>query len=235
VRDKLRLNRGWSATITNVFRNRRFACAVLGVWLGAGVCVDLLINQNLSAVDRFLADPGSAHAAAQISEAGPVSVRFILRRNAAEENAWVLSEWEWIQIGLSVAVFCLAIFGDRPARSAIGLVPAMLLIAVLQVAFVTPHIASLAREVDEIPVGELLSSLPAVRLDAFVKAFWAGEALKMLLGFGLMWKLMLRRERTRSTDREADAGPVEIPDQAAKSEVRVRRRRTDQSHRSVNG
>jgi hypothetical protein len=93
------------------------------MWLGAGVCVDLLIDQNLSAVDRFLADPGSGHAAAQISEAGPVSVRFFLRRNAAEENAWVLSEWEWAQIGLSAAVFFLAIFGDRPASSAFGLVP----------------------------------------------------------------------------------------------------------------
>jgi hypothetical protein len=49
-----------------VFRNRRFACAVRGVWLGAGVCVDLLINQNFSAADRFLADPGSARAATEI-------------------------------------------------------------------------------------------------------------------------------------------------------------------------
>ena len=169
---------------------------MLGVWLGAGVCVDLLINQNLSAADRFLADPGSGRAAAQISEAGPVSVRFLLRRNAAEENAWVLTEWEWIQIALLAAVFFLSVFGDRPARSAFGLVPAMLLIIVLQLALVTPHVASLSMEVDEIPVGELLSSIPAGRLEAFSRAFWAGEALKMLFGMALMWKLMVRRERT---------------------------------------
>lgn len=235
IYEKLPLRNAWSATIENVFRNRRIACAVLGVWLGAGVCVNLLINQNFSAVDRFLADPGSGRAAEQISEAGPVSMRFLLRRNATEENAWVLNEWEWIQIGLSVVVFLLAIFGDRPARSAFGLVPVMLLITVLQLAVVTPHIASLAVQVDEIPVGELLSSIPAGRLDAFREAFWAGEALKLLLGMALMWKLSVRRERTRSTDREVEADTVEIAGDAAKSERRVRRRRTSQSHRSLNG
>jgi hypothetical protein len=113
----------------------------------------------------------------------------MLRRNATEENAWVLNEWEWIQIALSAGVFFLAVFGDWPARSAFGLIPAMLLITVMQLAFVTPHIASLVREVEEIPVSELLSSIPAGRLDAFNKAFWAGEALKMLFGMSLMWKL----------------------------------------------
>ena len=205
------------------------------MWLGAGVCVDLLINQNIFSVDRFLSDPGSARATTEISQAGSVSVRFILHRNAAEENAWVLNEWEWIQIGLSVAVFFLAVNGDRPAGSAFGLIPAMLLIILLQLAFVTPHIASLAREVDEIPVGELLSSIPAGRLQAFNQAFWAGEALKMLLGMGLMWKLMVRRERARPVEREAEAGKPEVREGAGKPEVRVRRRRTSQSRRSLNG
>jgi hypothetical protein len=218
-----------------VFRNRRFACAVLSVWLGAGVCVDLLINQNFFAVDRFLSDPGSARAATEIRQAGSVSVRFMLRRNAAEENAWVLNEWEWIQIGLLVAVFSLATFGERPAGSAFGLIPAMLLIVVMQLAFVTPHMASLVRGVDEIPMGELLSSIPAGRLEAFSRAFWWGEALKMLLGMSLMWKLMVRRERSRSTDRKAEEGMLDVAENAAKSEVRVRRRRTSQSHRSLNG
>jgi hypothetical protein len=212
-----------------VFRNRRFACAVLGVWLGAAACVDLLIDRNSSAVDRFLADPGSGRAAAQIGEAGPVSVRFILRRNAAEENAWVLNEWEWTQIGFSVGVFILAMAGDRPARSAFVLIPVMLLIVLLQLAFVTPHTASLTREVDEIPVSELLSNTQAGRLEAFSRAFWGGEALKMLLGTGLMWKLMVRRERTRSTDREAEAGGADLREEG------VRRRRGSQSHRSLNG
>jgi hypothetical protein len=219
-----------SETITNVFRNRRFACALLGAWLGACVCVDLLVNQNLSAVDRFLADPGSARAAAQIDGAGSVSVRFMLRRNATEENAWVLTEWEWAQIGLSVAVFFLAILGDQPASSAFRLIPVMLLIVVLQLALVTPHITSLAREVDEIPVGELLSNIQAGRLEAFSWTFWGGEALKTLLGMGLLWNLMVRRERTRSGDREAESGTVNIAEAGAKSEVRVRRRR-----RSSNG
>jgi hypothetical protein len=219
-----------------VFRNRRFACAVLGVWLGAGACVDLLVNQNVSAVDRFLADPGTGETAARISEAGSVSVRFILRRNAAEENAWVLTEWEWIQIALLVTVLFLAIFGDRPARSAYWIVPFMLLIIVLQLAVVTPHVASLARDVDEIPASELMSNVQAGRLEAFRTAFWGGEALKMLLGAILMWKLMVRRERTRSGDRETETGAVDTGE-VGKSEVRVRRRRrtSQSSERGPNG
>ena len=35
-----------------MFHNRRFACAILGAWLGAGVSVDLLVTQNFSAVDK---------------------------------------------------------------------------------------------------------------------------------------------------------------------------------------
>jgi hypothetical protein len=111
----------------------------------------------------------------------------------------------------------------------------MLLIVLLQLAFVTPHIAGLAREVDEIPVSELLSSMTAGRLEAFNRAFWAGEALKMLLGISLMWKLMVRRERTRSADREVEAGTTETADDPPKSEVRLGRRRISQSHRSLNG
>ena len=89
--DKQPIRRGRSATITNVFRNRRFACAVLGAWLGAGVCVDWRVNQNLSALDR---SPATRAARA------------------------------------------------RPPRSAFGLVSAMVLTVVLQLALVTPHIAS---------------------------------------------------------------------------------------------
>ena len=209
-----------------MFRNRRFACAVLGAWLGIGACIDLLTGQNFAAVDRFLSDPSSPRAATQIGQAGATSVRFILRRNAAEENASVLNRWEWTQIGFAIAVFLMAIFGDRPARSALGLVPVMLLIILLQLIVVTPHMASLGREVDEIPGNELLNNVSAGRLAAFTGAFWGGEVLKTLLGIGLAWKLMLRRERSRSTDSAISGAD------ASKPERRVRRRRTSHSHES---
>jgi len=202
------------------------------MWLGASACVDLLINQNLSTIDRFISDPASPGAATLVRETGPAGVRFILRRNAAEENAWVLNMWEWAQIAIALALLLLVMVGERPPGLALFLIPAMLLITVLQLWVVTAHIASLGREVDEIPASELLSSAAAGRLQAFNGAFWGGETLKMLCGIGLLWKLMHRRERSRSSDRESDTGTTEAGEGEAKSEGRVRRRRSSHSQGS---
>jgi hypothetical protein len=202
------------------------------MWLGAVACVDLLINQNYSTIDRFISDPASPGAAAQVRETGPASARFILRRNASEENAWVLNKWEWMQIALALALLLLVMVGERPPVLALFVIPTMLIIVLLQLSLVTPHIATLGREVDEIPASELLSSAAASRLQAFDGTFWGGEALKILCGIVLLWKLMYRREHSRSSDRESVAGTTEAREGAAKSEGRVRRRRTSHSQGS---
>jgi hypothetical protein len=188
-----------SETITIVFGNKRIACAVLGFWLGAGVCIDILATQNLAAVDRFMADPGSPHAAMQIRQAGQVSVRFLLARNAAEENAWIFAKWEWAEIGIGIAFFFQVMLGERPPHSAVVLIPAMLLIVLVQLSILTPHIASLSTEVDEIPAFELPGNQAMARFQAFRGIYAGGEILKIVLGIGLASRLAIRRETVRSS------------------------------------
>jgi hypothetical protein len=135
-----------SATITNVFRNRRFACLFLGLWLGAAVSVDFLVAQNFSTIDPFISASGSPSVSAQIKQAGQKSIRFILRRNAAEENARIFETWEWSQIGIATVFFSLIMFGERPPVSALVLIPAMFVIVLLQHFILTPQVVSFGRE-----------------------------------------------------------------------------------------
>ena len=145
-----------SETITNVFRNRRFAGMFPGMWLGVSASVDVLVIQNLSSVDTFIAAPGNLTVSTQVRQAGQDSLRFILRRNAGEENASILEIWQSCQVGIATMFFFLILFGERPPVSALVLVPVMLVIILLQLFLLTPHVASLGAEVDEIPARELL-------------------------------------------------------------------------------
>lgn len=186
---------------------------VLGVWLGAAVCVDLLVTRNFSTVDRFIEAPGSPSAAALVKQAGAKTVRFILRRNAAEENAWIFGAWEWTQIILAPALYLMLLLGDRqPPRSALALITAMLVIVLLQRIILTPNVASLGRDMDEIPASQLGNNPIVSRFWAFHGVYSGGEILKLFLGIGLASRLMLRQgtryqpPERKQADRRTDRG-----------------------------
>ncbi len=207
---------------------------MLGFWLGAGVCVDILATQNSAAIDRFMSDPGSPNATTQIRQAGPVSVRFLLARSAAEENAWVFAKWEWAEIGIGIALFFQVMFGERPPHSAVVLIPAMLLIVLVQLSILTPHIASLSTEVDEIPAFELPGNQAMAQFQAFRGIYTGGEILKLALGIGLASRLAIRRETVRSSkDRITDKVGAAWESDRRKSERRSGQRQP--SDRYPNG
>jgi len=201
---------------------------ILGMWLGAAVSVDVLVAQNFSAIDRFLAAPGTPGATAQVRQTGTKSLRFLLRRNAAEENASIFEVWEWTQIGIATGLFLFILFGERPPGSVLIAIPGMMLILLLQRFLLTPHVASLGREVDEIPAQALFNNPIVSRFWAFHGFYAGGEILKLIVGMGVASRLMIRRD-SRATDSNTrdsnprDLNPREIPERAAPERSSARR------------
>jgi Domain of unknown function (DUF4149) len=200
-----------SATITNVFRNRRFACLYLGLWLGAAVAIDFLVAQNFSTIDPFMSAPGNPSVTAQIKQSGQTSIRSILRRNAAEENARIFETWEWCQIGIAALLFILVLFGEKPPISALVLISAMFVIVILQHFILTPQVVSLGREVDEIPIREHLRNPTVDRFWVFHGFYSGSEILKLLLGMGLGARLMIRRTPDRAERESERPSQTETP------------------------
>jgi hypothetical protein len=207
-----------------VFRNKRFACLFLGLWLGAAVSVDFLVAENFSTIGPFIGALGSPTVSARIKQAGPQSIRFILRRNAAEENARIFEAWEWCQIGIATLFFFQVLFGDRPPISALALISAMFVIVLLQHFVLTPQVVSLGREVDEIPLGEQLQN-PTVDWFWVFHGFYSGfEILKLLLGLGVAARLMIRRTSDRTESKS---------EHLSQSENQPRKRRRQSTQKST--
>lgn len=197
------------------------------MWLGAAALVDIAVTQNFSTVDRFIESPGSPEATAHVNLIGPKTVRLILRRNAAEENAWIFEAWEWTQMAIAPAFFFLILFGERPPKLALILIPVMLAIVLIQRFALTPNIVSLGREVEEIPARELYRNPIATKFWV-LHGFYSGfEILKLLVGLGTGIRLMVRRktEHSRVQDRELGT-PIEVSTgRSAPTDRRIRKRR----------
>jgi hypothetical protein len=183
-----------SATIAKVIQYRRLSALLLGAWLGASILTDLAVTQNFQTVDRFLDAPGSARASIQLNEIGRARARLVLRRNAAEENNRIFLNWERLEFVIGGALFLLLLFGDRPPHKSLLSVSLLMLgIVAAQHFLVTPQITGLGRLVDDLPA-----------TDPEYKKFWLLHGLysvlgilKMLIGFGLAARLMIRRKHDR--------------------------------------
>src|ERR1700691_898625 len=124
---------------------------MIGAWLGAGILADVAVTQNFQAVDRFLQAPGSVSASVALNTVGRDKERFILRRNAGEENNWIFLNWERVELALGGLLFLLLVFGERPQKLLLALCAAMFLIVAAEHFFLTPVIADLGRKVDDLP------------------------------------------------------------------------------------
>ncbi len=172
---------------------RRLCALLLGAWLGASILADLAVTQNFQAVDRFLQSPGSVATSTQLNSIGRPIERVILRRNASEENNWIFLNWERVEFFIGGALFLLFLFGERPQK--IMLAASLVLIAIVAAEhfLLTPVITRLGRFVDDLPA-----------TDAQYRKFWmlhgiySGlDILKMLIGFALAARLVIRRKPDR--------------------------------------
>jgi hypothetical protein len=170
-----------------VVQYRNLCALTLGIWLGAGILADVAVTQNFQAVDRFLAGRSAQEAAVE---------RPLLRRNAAEENAWIFTNWERAELVLGAGLF-FCFLADGHSRK---LLPALCLAMVAMVAaehfFLTDAIIELGRRVDD-----LAPSDPAVRHFWILHGLYSGlDLLKLAVGFGLAVSLTYERKARMASE-----------------------------------
>jgi hypothetical protein len=177
-----------------VIQHRRLSAPLLGAWLGASILTDLAVTQNFQTVDRFVETPGSVKASTWINEIGRERARLVLRRNAGEENNWIFLNWERLEFAIGGAMFLLPLFGDRPIdKGALAVCLGMLGIVAAEHFLLTPRITGLGRLVDDLPPTD-----PEYKTFWLLHGFYSGlDILKMLIGFGLAARLVIRRKHDR--------------------------------------
>lgn len=169
---------------------RRLAALLLGAWLGAGILADIAVTQNFQTVDRFLARPGSVSTSTALRGIPQDRMRFILRRNAGEENSWIFLNWERVELALGGVLFLLLLFGDRPQRLMLVLCAVMVAIVAGEHFGLTPLITDLGRKVDDLPAAD-----PQSREFRVLHGAYAGlDILKMLAGLAFAIRLAIKRK-----------------------------------------
>jgi hypothetical protein len=171
---------------------RRFACFLLGIWLGGGLFMDMVVTQNFRSVDRLLAKP--APPAAQLLEKlGPGAARVLLRHQVSEQNRWYFETWGLIETAIGAALLMILLFGSTEKNFSLLLALLMLLIAILQRFALTPQMVVLGRVIDWIPIGQ--PSPERGRFWMLHNAYVWLELLNWALGLFLTAKLLFRTRK----------------------------------------
>ena len=161
---------------------RRFACFLLGLWLGGGLLMDLVVTQNFRSVDRLLAQPAPA-AAQEIAKLGPADARAFLRHQVSEQNRWYFETWGLLETLIGAALLSILLFGSTEKNFTLLFALLMLLIAVVQRFALTPQMVVLGRAIDWIPIDQ--PSPERSRFWMLHNAFVGLELLNWALGLFL--------------------------------------------------
>ena len=164
-----------------MIRFRSPAALLLGVWLGAGIFADIAVTQNFQSVDRFLAQPGSPFSSRELGTIRRDRVRFLLRRNAGEENNWMFVNWERAELVLGIAL--LLVLAAKPAAPKTTLAGAALMLAIVvtQHFLLSPRVALLGREMADLPAENFLSG----RFWTLHGIYSGAEIVKLAIGAAL--------------------------------------------------
>jgi hypothetical protein len=171
---------------------RRLVCVLLGAWMGGSLFMTTVATQNFRSVDRLLAQPPQS-ASIIIQEIGHDAARSLLRYEVSEQNRFYFTLWEWIQLGLGVAVLGSLLFGTHE-RAFMILSSALMLLIVLVMRFsITPDIISLGRAIDF--VSAAAPSGARTRFWRLHGVYSAMEVVKLLIGIALIIKLVMGSRR----------------------------------------
>ena len=185
---------------------RRFACLLLGAWLGGTVVMSMVATQNFRTVDRLLLAPYPA-ASQDLKTLGHDSARMLFRWEAGEQNRWLFEVWETAQVALAIAVFFVLLFGSTETKYSLALSLLMLVVVILQRFLLTPMMTSLGRLIDFVPPGT--RSPERIKFGVLHMGYVGMEIAKVLLGLLLAIKLMMRTRR-----KSGQAGDVDMIDKA---------------------
>jgi hypothetical protein len=125
----------------------RWALVILGAWIMGSICMSIVATENFYTVDRLLASPRPG-LTASVQMLGQPVTRDVLRYLSSELNRLYFQMWNVAQVVLGLAAWWLV--RDRRGAAAKGIL-AMLAIVVLMLAYLTPAIVSLGRDLDFVP------------------------------------------------------------------------------------
>src|SRR5690349_20217708 len=99
---------------------RRFACLLLGLWLGGIAMMSLVATENFKTVDRILLEPSPA-ASQDLRTLGHATARMLLRWQAGEQNRRLFELWETGQIAIAMAILFVLLFGSTEGKYVLAL------------------------------------------------------------------------------------------------------------------
>jgi hypothetical protein len=184
---------------------RRFACLLLGVWLGGIIMMSVVATQNFRTVDRILLDPSPA-AAPELKAIGHNTARMLLRWQAGEQNRGLFEIAETAQIAMAMTVLFVLLFGSTEGKYVLGLCLLLLVLVIMQRFLLTPMMVSLGRLVDFVP--QSVHSPERVRFQVLHTGYAGLEVIKCLICLLLAGKLLVRTRRSSSQS----AGNVDVID-----------------------
>jgi len=180
---------------------RRFACFLLGIWLGCELLLGWVAMANSRSANRTLAAirPPSAAPPGQL----PPGLDPALRYQAAEQTRGLLETWGLAETALGGFLLLFLLFATEERQAALALALVMLALSVGERTFLTPEIAARGRMLDFVAAGA--QTAERIRLSLFENAYLGAEALKWVAGLLLAGNLTLRtRGRSRRVRRQVD-------------------------------
>jgi hypothetical protein len=165
----------------------RLLLLVAGVWLGMLAASWVMAAVNFRTVDRVLGPGIPPELAARLAPVPPEDRRVVLRHLASEINRWMFRGWAWAQLVLGALVLGAA---WRLSGSPRLLALASLLLVLVQLAVLSPAIASAGRAIDFLP-----RPLPAEvgrRFGALHGAYVGADFAKAVLLAVLAWTVARR-------------------------------------------
>jgi len=178
---------------------RRSALVVLGAWLMGSICMSVVATENFYTVDRLLAAPSSAPLTAMVGKLGQPAARELLRYLSSELNRLYFQMWNVAQIAMGALALWLVARGASPLGPAAKGIIAMLAIVVLMLAYLTPAIVSLGRELDFVPRDPAPPGMS--RFWVLHAAYTSLEMIKLLVGAVVAFWIV-----RSSTGRQSSAG-----------------------------
>ena len=167
---------------------RRLTALLLGAWLGGSILTDVAVTENFNTIDPFLQTPGNVAASAELNKVGRDQERMLLRRNAGEENTWIFTNWERVEVALGGVLFLVLLFGGAPQKLMLALCLAMTAVVAGQHFFLLPQIADIGRRVEYLPASDPQSVL-FWRLHGIYSGL---EIAKLVLGLAFAVRLTFR-------------------------------------------
>jgi hypothetical protein len=187
--------------------SRRFACFLLGVWLGSALLAAWVAAMNAGSPKRVLAEPNSPAAALELKELGGAAER-AFRYQAAEQNRGLLDNWGATQVALGTALLLFLLFATVEKKTTLALALVMLVFTGLQRFLLAPEMNALGRILDFAPPG--LHAAERSKLAGANSAYYIMEAIKWAAGAALAVKLLLRRRGSGNVRQQVQA--VDKPD-----------------------